>query len=145
MAAIQKGSSGNGVIWSMGIGISGTGVLATFKQSNADYTESSKEKEIPGADGETTTLVLYDTKMDLTVDVVPSGATVAAAKSCNILPAIGADVTITDSQETGSPSEVAAQYICMGGTKRYQIDGEEHITMNLRRYGVGTLSTIAAS
>lgn len=141
MASVQKGASGFGVVWSLGTSVSGTGVAATSSVQSVDFAEEADTKDIKGADGATKCKVFSDQRQTLTIEVVPTGATIAAAKLCNIVPALGADITITDADD----AEVAAStWICTGASKRKTIDGEVRITMNLVKHG-DTLSTIAAS
>jgi hypothetical protein len=98
---------------------------------SVDFTEESDEKSIKGADGATACLVFSDQRQTCTIEIIPSGATKSAAKSANILPDVGATITLTDTED----SEVAAStWIFLGGSKRKSVDDNAVITMNLRKY-----------
>ena len=138
MASVQKGTFG--VVWGLGTTVSASG-LGTCTVQSVDFGVETKKKEIVSSDGETRCVVYHDQQDAITIEVVPSGATIAAAKTAGAsgLPAIGADVTITDSDD----SEVAAStWVFEGGSKRKTVDGEVRVTMNLRKFGT-TLPTIS--
>lgn len=138
MAAIQKGTFG--VVWSLGTTVSGTGI-GTNQIQSADLGDEAELKEIKtGADGETKCIIFSDNKQNVTIEVVPSGATIAAAKTASIIPSPGADVTITDADD----AEFAGTWHCLSASKRKTVDGEVRITMSLRKYATA-LPLIAAS
>lgn len=144
MASVQKGV---GVVWSLVTGGTGAG-MGTFVNQSTDYDLSpGSEVEIKGLDGATKCLILADPKEALTLEVVPSGATLAAAKAANILPALGADITITDADDTeiaGSGTGAGTgTYIFMGGRKNKTTDGVSRLTFNLRRYSDTHLATVS--
>lgn len=141
MASIQKGTVG--VVWSVGdTAFTGTGVPAAYKIQGTNYTLGSQQKRILGADSIPATRVFYDAMERLTLDVTPTGATLAAAKGNNILPAIGADITLTSTHDTEFAGTYEWHFV--GGTKRMTVDGEAVLTMELERDEVD-LTTIAAA
>lgn len=146
--SVQKGV---GVIWGLGgFSVSGTGVYATGQVQSVRYTLGGQETEIKGADGVTLSLVLFGHMDSITVEVIPSGATLAAAKACGILPARGADITVADTDDTGSQivgsstGNGTGTYIFTGGTVNKGVADACTITMELRRYEKH-LATVAAS
>ena len=128
MANVQRGTIA--VSWSLVTTVSGTGTGTGTVQS-VDFTEESDEKAIKGADGATACVVFSDQRQTCTVEIIPSGTTKALAKAANVLPAVGATITLTDADDT----EVAATtWIFLGGSKRKSVDDNAVITMNLRKY-----------
>jgi len=138
--SVQKGV---GVIWGLGgFSVSGTGVYATGEVQSVRYTMGGQEAEIKGADGVTRSLILFGHMDSITVEVIPSGATLDAARACGILPARGADITVGDADET--ETQFGGTYIFMGGTVNKGVADACTITMELRRYE-NALDTVAAS
>lgn len=139
MAHIQKGTFG--VAWSLGTTASGTGIGTNQMQSVDWGNEPGDLREIKvGPDADTKLLVLSDPRQDISIEFVPSGATIALANAANTTPALGADVTIADAND----GEIAAVYVCIGVQKRKVTDAEVRITLRLRKYA-NALATIAAS
>lgn len=135
MASVQKGITGFGVVWSLGTTITATGI-GTNQLQSVDYGLESDVKELKGADAATKCIIFSDTKENMTIEVIPSGATIALAKAANVIPAIGADVTIVDADDAeiaGSPGATTRWHF-LSGTKRKTVDGEVRLTFVLRRY-----------
>lgn len=143
MASVQKGTVG--VAWSLVTGATATG-MGTFTVQGADYSIESELKEIKGADGAVKTIIHSNARETLTLDVIPSGATIALAKAANVMPAIGADVAVTDADDTElvGAAGTSNRWHFVSGQKRKTIDGEVRLTFNLVRYETD-LPTIAAS
>jgi hypothetical protein len=137
MASVQKGTFG--VVWSLGTTVAGTGIGTTNQVDSIEYGKEAKTKEITSIDGLTKCLIVHDQTQNITIEVIPSANTLADAKSCNIVPAPGADVTITDTLDTDTNAKV---FICMSASKRKTVDGETRITMNLKKWN-STLGTIS--
>lgn len=136
--SVQKGT---GIVWGLaGASLSGTGVYATGIIQSLRYTLGGKEVEITGTDGQPVNLTLYAHIQNITVEVVPSGATLTAAKACAILPVRGADITVADTDDTGSEyvgsstGNGTGTYIFMGGGINKAGDAACTLTMELRRY-----------
>ena len=128
MANVQRGTIA--VAWSLVTTFSGTGTGTGTVQS-VDFTEESDEKAIKGADGATVCLVFSDQRQTCTIEIIPSSSTKALAKAANVLPDIGATITLTDTED----AEVAGTtWIFLGGSKRKSVDDNAVITMNLRKY-----------
>jgi len=128
--SVMRAATSAVVFWSLSTTVSGTGVGTGIVQS-VDFGEESDEKAIKGADGATKALIFSDARQTLTVEIIPSGATEALARAASVLPAVGATVTVTDSQD----SEIAATtWIFISGSKRRSVDSESVLTFNLRKY-----------
>jgi len=146
--SVQKGT---GIVWSLpNFALSGTGVYATGIVQSVSYGLGGDEAETKGSDGVVKSLNLYNRKEEITVEVVPSGATLAAAKACAILPDLGADITVADTDDTGSQiigsstGDGTGTYIFISGNVNKRVDGATTLTMVLRRYETH-LATVAAS
>lgn len=133
MASTQKGTTG--VVWSYGdTAVTGTGI-STHNLQGTNYTLGSQQKRILGADSVPATRVFYDTLERITIDVIPTGATIAAAKTANVLPSVGGDVEIASTADTEIAGTVAGntKWHFIGGTKRMTVDGEAVLTFELER------------
>ena len=146
--SVQKGT---GLVWSLpGFSLSGTGVYGAGIVQSVAYSRGGERSDVKGADGVTVTKVFFDGKETLTVEVIPSGTTIAAAKGNAILPARGADVTVDDSDDTeqvitGSGSgDGTGTYIFIEGSINKRVDGHVTLSMTLER-GEKHLATVAAS
>ena len=130
--AIQRGTLA--VYWSLVTTASGTGIGTGTVQS-VDFAEESDEKEIKGSDGDVKALIFSNARETCTLEIIPSGTTLALAKAANVVPAPGATITITDADDAEVASTTAL-WICTGSSKRKSIDSESVITVNCRRYAV---------
>ena len=93
MANIQKGTVG--VIWGIGtMTCTGTAV-GTHQAQSADFSREGEDRSIRGLDANTVCRVLYDPVDKLSYEIVPTGATKAAAVTANVLPFRGDDITVT--------------------------------------------------
>lgn len=146
MAEVIKGL---GVVWSTDLfkidsttTAGNTGTFASGKVQSVSYEHGADKAEVKGDDGEVKSVIFSNVNERITVEVVPTGTTIALAVASNVLPAIGADVTIVD---TGDSELNAAVFMYESGSKRRTVDGAAVLTMNLVRYGLATMSTAAAS
>jgi len=143
--SLQKGT---GVKWSIETTFTGTGVYATGIVQSVKYGLDGDQKKIKGADGKTVTRIFSDTIETITIEVIPSGTTLALAKASYVLPARGADITVVDSDDSeiagSGTSDGTGTYIFISGEKTTTIDGEAVLTMVLER-GEKHLATVAAS
>jgi hypothetical protein len=128
--SVMRAATSAVVFWSLSTTVSGTGVGTGIVQS-VDFGEESDEKAIKGADGATKALIFSDPRQTLTVEIIPSGATATDAKNASILPAVGAIVTVVDTDDT----EIAGTtWLFISGSKRRSVDSESVVTFNLRKY-----------
>ena len=133
--AIQRGTLA--VAWSLATTAASAvaGQLGTGTVQSVDFAEEADEKEIKGADGDVKAVIFSNARETCTLEIIPSGATLAAAKTANVIPAVGQTITITDADDAEVASTTAL-WICTGASKRKSIDGESVITVNCRRYAV---------
>lgn len=93
MAAIQKGV---GVVWGIsttGYTYTGSGTLRTQTQGINHEADSDETRD---ENGEVINETTYNLREQVTLAVVPSGATMAAAATANILPKPGDEIKIID-------------------------------------------------
>ena len=147
---------GLGVVWGVaGFAAGATGISsndklgdaaalasATGKVQSVKYDLDGKTAEVSDENGDCAAVIFFADTEKITVEVVPSGATIAAAVLNWILPARGADVTITDTVDTEITTKV---FMFMRGTKNRTVEGVGTMSFELERKGAATLSTIAAS
>ena len=139
MAEIQLGT---GVVWGTdGVSMTGTGVHATGKVRSVAYSLDGEWQEIRGQDGKVITVVIPDAVETIEVEVIPTGATKAAAIACYILPARGAQVTFTDTGDAELSSGLVFAF--MAGKKNKTNTGEGTLSMTLKRYDAATLAVVS--
>jgi hypothetical protein len=129
----QRGAA---VVWAIDTTMTGTGIGTHIGQS-LDYKFGSEQKKIRGTDGVTVTRIFHDNMESITYEIVPTGSTRALAQAANVLPAIGADVTLlsaNDTEATGSGTgDGTGAFIFLGGSKKHTVDGECRLTFELER------------
>ncbi len=107
---------GTGVVWGIaGTTITGTGIGSHLAQSSS-LSIDSEMVEIKNGDGETVGTVHYNSKETFTMDVIPTGATLSliASRAANIMPAVGALITVAD---TDDPYHTSKKFIFISGSK----------------------------
>jgi hypothetical protein len=131
--SVQKGDA---IVWSLVTAFSGTG-LGTGIVESVDYeiTPETDEKTY-GLDGKVKNRTFADTCERVTVTIIPSASTIASAKINNILPAIGADITVTDADETVAEiaASAGAPYHVVSAKKNKQIRGKSTISVTMERF-----------
>ena len=131
---------GTGLVWSTsGLSISATGAYAAGKIQSVKYELNGETVEVNDEDGDVAAVVFFADVEKLTLEVVPTGATVSAAAGNFILPARGADVAITDTVDGEINSTT---FMFMSGSKNRTVKGVATLTMECERKGRATLSTI---
>lgn len=127
--AIQRGTKA--VYWSAVTACS-TGLASGMIQS-VDFAEEADEKEIKDVGGDVKSIVFSNARQTCTLEIIPSGTTLALAKAANVLPSIGDTIYVVDSDD----AEVQSQtWICTGASKRKSVENESVLTVNLRKYAV---------
>lgn len=135
---------GAGVVWGLSTASSATFGAGALVQS-ANFGVESENVQIRNAAGDTKSWIFYDHKQTLTVEVIPSAATISSAKGENILPLPGALVTITDADDTELTGTHTGKYIFISGTKNKTNTGVVTLTFNLAQIVDTDLSTTVAS
>lgn len=129
--SVQKGDA---IVWSLVTAISGTGVGAGIVDS-VEYEISPVSDEMThGLDGKVKNRTFADTLERLTVNVIPSAATIASAKSNNIVPAIGADIVVTDADDLEISASSGAPYMTAGARKSKTAKGKASVSITMERF-----------
>lgn len=134
---------GVGVVWGIVSAISGDGIGTGVIQS-VEYEKTANMEAIVGADGIVVSEVYSGPQEKLNVVIVPSGATMAAAKTANIIPEIGGIITVATGA-VGDAGEIQMQgaYTCDSAKKSRTMNGVATITVSMHRNAGGNLATIA--
>src|SRR5690606_31411528 len=114
MAEVQVGTVA--VVWGLATGATATG-LGTFKPQSSDFEVSSEVYRLRDGDGKTVNKTFYDASHRLTLRVVPYGSTISDARAANILPAVGAIVTVSDTRDTEIAGTHSGKYHFVSGKK----------------------------
>lgn len=138
---------GVGVFWGIGssFAMAGTGISGTHRPQSVDFDADSERVDIADYKGETVGAVFFNQKQTLRVEVIPTAATIAAAKTGSILPEPGALVTITDTADTEVSGTNSGKYIFVRGSKRRSNKDVVRLTFELEQYLGSDISTTIAS
>jgi hypothetical protein len=139
--------SGVGVVWGLGSSLTATGTgIGTFLPQGADFEVDSEEATVQDYKGETKVEIFFDEKNMLRLEVVPSGSTIALARSANILPSPGAVVTVVDTIDTEIAGSSATAYLFISGSKRKSNKDVTKLNFVLKRFVANDVTaTVAAS
>jgi len=96
-----------------------------YTTEGADYGEECELKELKDETGETKTVVTWDNKQTLTLDVYPSGVTPGTCPTSGQIITVGGSTT----------------YMCLTAREANTNTGEQKITMNLKRWGTNVTLT----
>jgi len=141
MAELIKGV---GAVW--GIGASSTTFGTGSLVQSMDFGVESESVEIKNAKGECVGKIFYNEKNTLTCEVIPSGASISAARTNNVLPAPGTLVTIVDATEdTELAGTHTGKFVFTGGSKKKSNTGLTVLTFNLEQYVANDISTTISS
>lgn len=143
--------TGVGVVWGLGSSlgatnsVTGTGIGTSLKQG-ADFDVESDVVEVSGYDGETVATAFFNDRDLLKLEVIPTGATIAAARSAGTLPRPGTVVTVVDTVDTQIAGATTTAYQFIRGTKRKTNKGAMVLNFELRRFKANDVTaTVAAS
>lgn len=137
MAQAQRGKA---VFWGIGSSFvySGTGIVLTTAVHNpqsVDQAVDAEKAEIPDYKGETVARVYFNETETMTIQVIPTADTIAAAKATSVMPSPGAIVTVVDTDDTeaaGSPGSSNA-WLLERASKRRSNKGPLEMTFELYR------------
>ena len=143
---------GLGVFWGLG-GVTYTGFgSVTAQTQSADLNVTADEKQIRDADGDVISCVYYNQTRTLDLEVVPTGATVAAAQasSAAFMVNSGTIITVTDAQagleiDSDEGDGAAGVYILKESRLSRSNENEARISMSLFRSDVNNLGTTVAA
>ena len=144
MAETIKGA---GVFWGIGTSFvaAGTGIGTTGGTNNPQSVKFSVEAEkrikVDNSQGETIAEAFANQMQKMTIDVIPTGTTIAIAKAQSILPEPGAVVTITDTDDPEAAALNSGKYIFISGTKNRSNGDVVKMTFELEQYVARDLST----
>ena len=96
---------GKAVFWGAGnISFAGFASGATFENQSFNFTKTADEKLIRDYDGDVVSAVHYNPMREISFEVIPSAASIAAAKVASdaLVPDIGTVITLTDADSTES-------------------------------------------
>lgn len=131
MAAVYVGVP---VVWGLSHGATGTGIGSTLLNQSADFAVEGEKTEVKNASGETVAQAHFNAKQTLTLEVIPTGANLAAAKSANTLPLPGAIVTVADTDDAELSGTNGGKYVFIKGTKKKTSTGAAVLTFELEQY-----------
>jgi len=104
--------------------VSGSAVAAGVLQGMSKTTENNS-KTVTGANGETVTDVLYNTRHTLSFEVVPTGR--------SAFPAIGTIIYAPNANDMKGP-HTSRKYILTGGSQNSTVDGETRYSFECEAY-----------
>lgn len=127
---------GIAVFWALGSSLTATGTgMGTFLPQSADFDVMADiDVKIPDYKGETIGRVFADQKQTLKLEVIPTGATIAAAQAASILPVPGAVITVVDTVDTEVSGTQSGKYLFIRGSKRRSNTDVVKLTFELEQY-----------
>lgn len=129
---------GKPVIWGIATTVAATGITATYYITSVDFSPDAQKVKITNAKGQTVAKVYFDQMDKVTIECIPTGANLAAAKASQQLPRPGTVVTITDTdddgQMLGDGTGVAYKYLVESCSKKKSATDVVKLTMELERY-----------
>ena len=125
--------TGVAVVWGLSTGATGTG-MGTFLPQSSDFAVEGELIEVRNSSGEVIGQVHFNPKQTLSLEVIPTGASKAAAKTANILPLPGAVITVTDADDTEMTGVNTGKYIFLKGSKKKSNTDVTKLTFELMQY-----------
>lgn len=141
MAVVQKAL---GVVWgvsSTGFTYTGSATVLNVKGTGQSFRKTAEKFECKDSNGETNGLVFFNPKKELTLRCYPSGATIAAAKTNNVLPDPGDKFVVTDADDP----DVAGTYVVDECSKEKVNNGITTFDIRVTEYVSDLSATVAAS
>jgi hypothetical protein len=142
---------GVGVFWGIGSSFvaAGTGISTTgsptLRPQSVDFGVESERVDISDYKGETVGAVFFNQKHTLSMEVIPTAATIANAKGASILPEPGTLVTITDTDDTEASGTHSGKYLFIRGSKRRSNKDVVRLTFELEQFLGSDISSTVAS
>lgn len=137
-----------GVVWGIATGITGTGIVASgtgLEPQSLQFSAEADNATIRNSRGDTITSVWYDQRQTLTIEVIPTGTTIALARGANIIPKPGAIVTITDTEDTELAGTHTGRYECVRASKSKSNTGATSISIELRQHVDNDLAAVVGA
>jgi hypothetical protein len=143
MAQAQRGKA---VFWGIGSSFvySGTGIVLTtavHNPQNVDHSVDSQKADIADYKGEKVARIYFDEEETMTIQVIPTADTIAAAKATSVMPSPGAIVTVVDTDDTEAAGSAGSSnaWILDRASKRRSNKGPLEMTFELYRSAVNNL------
>lgn len=125
--------TGKAVVWGLATGATATG-MGTFLAQSADFSVEGEMVEVRNAVGQVVGQVHFNPKQTLTMEVIPTGTTIADAKAANILPIPGTVVTVSDTVDTEVAGTNSGKYIFLKGSKKKSNTDVTKLTFEMMQY-----------
>lgn len=132
------------VSWGLATGATGTGV-GTFDAQSSSFAAESDIAEFRNNKGQVIGEVLYNQRHTLTMEIIPTGTTIALAKAANILPAPGAVINVTDTEDTEVSGTNGGKYVLIRASKQKSNTDYAKITMEMRQYVENDTAVVVAA
>ena len=140
---------GLGIAWSSKIDsvtytAAATALSVTHQEQS--FSKSAEKVEHTDGNGETVGLTFFNAKNELSLRCYPSGATIAAAKTANVLPAIGDKLTVAwTSSPAHEDTDLAGDYIVEGCSKTRRVGEKVEFDISVVKYSTDLSTTVPAS
>ena len=141
MSVIQKGIAVAWGISSSGYTYTGSATALNVRATGQTLRKSADSEECRDLNGEVVGKVFFNQVSELQLRVYPSAATLALAKTANVLPAIGDKFVVTDADD----SEIAGTtYIVEDSSKTRTNNAKVEFDITVRKYATDISATIAS-
>lgn len=138
---------GKPIIWGIATAVTPTGITATYYITSVDFSKESEMTEVKGLTGQTVAAVFFNQQENLTIECIPTGATLAAAKVSQELPIPGDVISVTDTADAvldigatgatqiqGDGSNSSYKYLFVRGSKKKAVGDMVKLTFELKRW-----------
>ena len=143
---------GFGVIWALdGVSFTGLSGSPTFESQSLDLSTEADEKLIRDSDGDVKACVYYNHTRTIDLEVIPTGATLAAANASadNLIVPAGTVVVLAHAQsaetDTAEGGGAAGEYLVRNCSMARSNEGEARINMSLYRSDKNDLTNAVAA
>tara|TARA_Y100000593_G_C4048620_1_gene208611 strand:- start:42 stop:488 length:447 start_codon:yes stop_codon:yes gene_type:complete len=130
-----------------GVTYTGFASGATGQTQTADLSVTADEKMIRDADGDVKAIVYYNASRTLDLEIVPTGATQAAARTAGasfVMPS-GTKITVADTEgaeiDAADGSGGAGEYLVRESSLSRSNENEARISVSLYRNDVNDIAT----
>jgi hypothetical protein len=140
---------GTGAIWGVG-GVTCTGVTVdptTCRIQKVDFTKDAEIAELPDENGEVVGENYYNQKHMMDISLIPSGATIAAAKSnlTSLLPDPGTAIVLVDADTTATDGSNAGTYVVQSAKLGRTNKGFATIDLKIKQFKAHDVSATISS
>ena len=121
------------VVWGMPNTLTVTG-LTTFEPQSYQLSSEGDNATARDYEGDEILSVWHNRKRSFTIEVIPTGASIAAAKVANVIPDAGTLITIADSANPDFDSEIVTVFECVRASKSGSNTGNFSISIEMRKH-----------